>query len=319
MFAPLIILSPPRSFSSVVSTIIGQHPQLYGFPELHLFSVDTVDEMVKKKAESGKVAPPGVIRTLAQEHDGVQTTKTALKAIDWLLERRHWTTQELFNYLLELVNPRIGVEKSPQTTKKVKFIEKSYEWFPDAYYLHLTRHPVSSRKSIKEFFEHKESKQYYQDDLYKRSQSLDGLLVWYSMHRNILRFTNSLPSGQTMRIKGEDVLSDPDIYLPQLADWLGLDTGAEAIEAMKHPEQSPYAYTGPAPVPGGNDPKFMRNPTLRVGKVKEPSLEHFFETKNWSYASETVKDLLEDDSFEVPPEEDLMGDITQLANLMGYQ
>jgi hypothetical protein len=32
----MLILCPPRSFSSVVSAMIGQHPQLYGFPELNL-------------------------------------------------------------------------------------------------------------------------------------------------------------------------------------------------------------------------------------------------------------------------------------------
>ncbi|MEA3277491.1 MAG: sulfotransferase, partial [Pseudomonadota bacterium] len=59
----LIILSPPRSFSSVVSTVIGQHPDLYGFPELHLFIGDTVQEVID--VEYGKAnyfGPPGVLR-----------------------------------------------------------------------------------------------------------------------------------------------------------------------------------------------------------------------------------------------------------------
>ena len=48
---PLIILSPPRSFSSVISTMIGQHPQIYGFPELHLFSGETLGDILEREAK----------------------------------------------------------------------------------------------------------------------------------------------------------------------------------------------------------------------------------------------------------------------------
>ena len=48
-----------------------------------------------------------------------------------------------------------------------------------------------------------------------------------------------------MRVRGEDLLGEPDTYLRKIAEWLGLRTDEEAIEAMKHPEQSPYACIGP--------------------------------------------------------------------------
>jgi Sulfotransferase family len=319
MHPPLILLSPPRSFSSVVSTMIGQHPQLYGFPELHLFSTETLGEILERKAQSGKVAAPGLIRTLAQEHDGVQTSRTALRAIEWLRERHDWTTQQLFNYLLELVSPRIGVEKSPQTSRKARYLERAYTWFPDAYYLHLTRHPISSRKSIQEFFENKDAKSQDSEGKLTKSSALDGLMVWYQMHLNILSFTKTLPASQTLRIKGEDLLSDSDRYLPQIAEWMGLRTDSEVVEAMKHPENSPYAYTGPAPVPGGNDPKFMRNPRLRGGTVREPSLARFFETTDWQFAPSAVKALIEEGGIDFPSEEYFKSEITQLAHLMGYE
>jgi Sulfotransferase family len=318
MHDPLIILTPPRSFSSVVSTIIGQHPQLYGFPELQLFGSETVGQIIQGRSKMGKAAPPGLVRTLAQEHDGVQTTRTALRAIEWLNQRRDWTTQQLFYYLLELVEPRIGVEKSPATTKKNRFLERSYQWFPNAYYLHLTRHPVSSRISIREFLEFQERRDQQQNKVSKKT-AIDSLLVWYLMHRNILNFTNSLPPGQVMRIKGEDILSQPDLYLPQISEWLGIRTDPEAIELMKHPENSPYAYIGPSPVPGGNDPKFMRSPTFRPGKFKPLSLQALLDKGDWRCATDEVKAALEASGAEVPTEEDFAQDIIQLSHLLGYQ
>jgi hypothetical protein len=40
----LLVLAPPRSFSSVVAAMLGQHPQMYGMPELQLFGAETMAE-----------------------------------------------------------------------------------------------------------------------------------------------------------------------------------------------------------------------------------------------------------------------------------
>ena len=50
---------------------------------------------------------------------------------------------------------KIGLEKSPVTSKKAMFLDRVYSYYPEAYYLHLTRHPVSTRSSWKEFAENK--------------------------------------------------------------------------------------------------------------------------------------------------------------------
>lgn len=312
---PLIILSPPRSFSSVISTMIGEHPEIYGFPELHLFSGKTLEDIISREEKAGNPAPPGLIRTLAQEHDGVQNSRSIIKAIAWLTQRRHWPTKKLFDYLLNLVDPLMGLEKSPETAGKVKFLERSYLWFPRAYYLHLTRHPLSTRKSLQEFYQHKKRKKTKITAKYE----VDGLIIWYMMHKNIINFTRTLPVGQFMRIKGENLLSEPDLYLPQIVQWMGLRTDIEAIDAMKHPERSPYAYVGPAPVRGGNDPKFMRSPKLREGKVKEPSLRKFFAENKWQWASQLYREILAEAGFSLVTEDEMATEIMRLANLLGYE
>lgn len=297
----LIILSPPRSFSSVVSTIIGQHPQLYGFPELHLFVGDTVEEVIQHHQHRRRLqTPPGLLRTLAQIHDGIQTTETVVKARLWVDQRRDWSTKKLYDYLLEGVGPKIGVEKSPVTVSSREFIERAYAFFPTANFLHLTRHPIPARKSMIEFVERKQKAT-------KASRSnalrIDPLRLWYSAHQNSVNFCATLPLGQSMRIKGEDILSEPDLYLPQIAEWLGLRTDPEAIEAMKHPENSPYASIGPFLARGGNDGKFMRSPELRPGKVKEPSL----------------RDELEQDELKDALDEGFIEKLVRLSKQLGYR
>ena len=313
---PLIILSPPRSFSSVVSTMIGEHPQLYGFPELHLFAGNTLDDLIAREARRGHPAPPGLIRTLAQELYGAQTQKTVTMAIAWFRQRKDWSAKRLFDYVLELVSPKIGVEKSPVTASSFKNLERAYAWFPKAYYLHLTRHPVSARSSIKEHRELQRDRQATRAASGKFE--VDSLMVWYDMHKRIVRFLNTLPAGQWMRLKGEDVLSNPEVYLPQIAEWMGLRTDHAAIDAMLHPEHSPYACMGPRPVRGGNDTKFIRSPTLRKGVVREPSLEKFFGDSDWDWASKPFIKSVEASGFEKSDPGVAKDRIRELAHFMGY-
>ncbi len=315
----LIMLSPPRSFSSVVSTMLGEHPDLYGFPELHIFTGDTVEAVIDEEMKTSRrrvSGPPGLIRTLAQLHDGIQTTGSCLRAIGWIQERRKWTTKQLTDYLADAVSPRIGIEKSPATAKKPQNLERAYAQHPDAFFLHLTRHPVSNRKSWQEFSGDKTDRKPGQTQPENR---FDKYIGWYQMHANILHFTNTLPLGQSLRVKGEDLLTEPDLYLPQICDWLGIRSDPEAIDAMKHPETSPYACIGPDIARGGNDHKFMRNPVLRPGRVKEPSLAQALEKEHPDWFPETsIREAANHAGLCPATHRQIADHIIKMANNLGY-
>ena len=226
-------------------------------------------------------------------------------------------SKKLMDYLLEAVAPKIGLEKSPVTSQKAVFLDRVYACYPDAYYLHLTRHPISTRSSWEEFLENKLSRR----KEHGRSERMDRLVGWYHMHMNILRFTATLPLGQTLRVKGEDIISEPEVYLPQIAEWLGIRTDSDAIEAMKHPENSPYACVGPDVARGGNDPKFMRNPKLRGGAMREPSLDAFFEVQSSAVVPQRMGALSRAagrSGLKIASGEKIAGEVTELAHLLGY-
>jgi len=288
MSEPLIILCPLRSFSSVGCAMIGQHPQMYGFPELNLFVADSIEGMLLYYLRQGRPQGlHGLLRTLAQLHEGAQTETTIFKARTWLQERMDWSTKKMFDYLLERISPRIGVDKSPVTVMKPEFIERAHAMFPKGNFLHLTRHPISAAKSIREYLKQmSEVREKLLKPMFKTSGSpkplinnalnettFDPARLWLYTHSSIINFTNTLPMGQSIRLKGEDLLSEPDLYLPQVADWLSVRTDPEAIEAMKHPEHSSYACRGPLGARGGNDLKFLDSPCLRFGKISEPSFK----------------------------------------------
>ena len=96
-------------------------------------------------------------------------------------------------------------------------------------------------------------------------QPMLGFAAWVDVNRRILGFTESLPAGRVLRLRAEDILDGTPDSLREVASWLGLSTAPAAIDAMAHPEASPFARPGPSEsgIIGGYDPGFLADPVLR--------------------------------------------------------
>lgn len=252
--APLFIVCPIRSFSSVICAMLGQHPQMFAMPELNLFIADTV---------AGLLNPPkphfkdGLLRAVAYLHHGEQTENTVREAERWLAERGHWSSTELLSYLARSVAPRVLIDKSPATVMRSDFLERSYRACPEASYLHLTRHPRPNCESIIRLLERS-----HEWGGLLRGNRVDPERVWTNAHQNIREFSKRLVLGQYMHLRGEDFLESIETFFPQIAEWLAVDNSDEHLDAIRHPERSVFACRGPANAVYGNDPNFLDNPSF---------------------------------------------------------
>ena len=270
---PLFILSPPRSFSSVVCAMLGQHPQCYGLPELQLFFGDTLGDLENPNFLDQTIRS-GLLRAFAQLHDGEQTEDSVIRARQWMKGRSNWPVRKVFDHIQELVGPRILVEKSPATTFRRDYLGRLLRTFPNAHLLHLIRHPRATGESVMSLRAAHEALQRVANAR-QNITKWDPERTWRVCHTIAVTVTNDLPLGQCMRLKGEAMLSNLEFYLPQVCEWLGIRADAEAVEAMMHPENSPYAKPGPRSAQFGNDPNFLENPAIdreRLAKLKEPRL-----------------------------------------------
>lgn len=262
-FAPLFVVAPARSNTSVVTTMIGLHPELCGFPELALFRRETVAGMLTDPPGWGGIPTErrlaGLLRALAQHHRGEQTAATIAEARRWLERRRAWRVEDVYDYLLGLVAPAVGVEKSPDNSARSDYFLQLQAAYPRARFLHLTRHPVATVNSMWNVYH---DKGFWKIPLELLHSFCLG--AWYYHHKRLYDFGRSLPPERFMRIRAEDVLRDPARSLARITTWLGVDSGPEAIDAMLHPERSPYARPGPPGAAGGNDVKFLKDPVLRA-------------------------------------------------------
>lgn len=269
---PLFILTCMRSFSSVVSTMLGQHPQAYGLPELNLFVADTLGEVMDRLHSHRPQGLNGLLRTVAELEYREQSQESVRQARAWLAQRRQWPIQRVFGFVAQRVGTRMLVEKSPSTALDETRLIRLRRHFPDAYFLHLTRHPRATCKSIHEIQQKTAILAERRTGTPANPESL-----WLRAHRNILRFTRQLRPGQSLCLQGELLLSRPELYLPQIAEWLELRADPDAVDAMLHPERSPYARFGPPNAPFGHDPNFLHNPRFEKRAPRPARLEGPFD------------------------------------------
>ena len=260
-FAPVFVLASARSYSSIVSAMLGQHPHLFGFPELKLFAYPTVGELdaslPREARERGfSHRAPGLVRALAELEYGGQNEPALAAAGAWLTERSGWPGEQVLDLLMTRVSPRVAVEKSPEHVVAPHALCRLAEAYPRARYVHLTRHPVSTIRSMHEHL--LRTLPGYRDRDFTRY----CITTWLRGHQRIAAFTRRLPPERRLRLRAEGVLNEPAPHLRAVAMWLGISAGEHALDAMRHPERSPFAGFAPAAsgVSGGNDPAFLRDP-----------------------------------------------------------
>jgi Sulfotransferase family len=279
---PLFILAPPRSFTSVICGMIGQHPEMYGLPEVNLFAGDSYADLTERVYSTRPGFRHGLLRAVAQLGLGEQSVQTVQQARQWLEEQPALSTADLFGDLATWAAPRRLVDKSPIYGYQAESLARIADACPDASYLHLTRHPRGTCESVYRMRADLRQRQ-AQGRMARRTQALtseqriadleDPASLWLKPQQHILAFLEGIPTERQRRVRGEDLMADPDRHLPILCEWLGISSAPEALAAMKHPEDSPYAALGPHNALFGNDPSFLRSPELRSYTPKPLSLD----------------------------------------------
>jgi uncharacterized protein DUF6624/sulfotransferase family protein len=279
----------------VIVTMIGQHPQLVGLPELKLFGHRSIAELELSlpaywRERGFTHRSPGLVRALAEFEFGGQTRTQIDDARAWLRARGHWSGADVLDVLLARVAPREAVEKSPENVTSGAALKRLAAAYPNARYLHLTRHPLTTQGSAARHLrrtvpEHAQA-----------GEPMAGIAAWVEVHKRILRFTAALPEQRVLRVRAEDVLNTPEDLLREIARWLGIRDDDAAIEAMRHPERSPFARFGPrgSGVIGGHDHGFLRDPVVRRAELPtsfEPPQGWIGEPQLWRRAKTLTRCL----------------------------
>jgi hypothetical protein len=276
MAAPLFLLAPPRSYTSLMNAMIGQHPQAYGLPELNLFNIKKIKHLWRKVSDDigdDSNRRQGLLRAVAEIYAGEQTSAAVTMAKHWAAAREECSTEEVFKELVDKLDPLIAVEKSPAYTISLKRLTRIYETFSDARFIHLVRHPIPQCKSVLKLNDGIFALFVNAFEFQEERAIVEPQIAWYDININILNFLDMVPKENQIRMQGELLMSDPETQLGKICRWLKIRDDAEAIDEMMHPERSPFACFGPVNALFGNDPNFLRGPTFRRHTPKIPSFD----------------------------------------------
>jgi hypothetical protein len=289
---------------------------MYGLPETHLFSEETMSARAARAAAATYPMGDGLVRAVAELYFGAQDERAVGTAREWLRMRAGATTADVFRMLARQVSPRIVLDKSPSTINSGAVLMRLRRNFPRARFIHLCRHPLGHGESVLRYIEERkrhgpippthwllqissEEPEGGKERPASGDRALDPQGGWYRRHKIIWNFLQSVPADMQYRLRGEDLLANPEAVLPGIARWVGVRDDADAIDEMKHPERSPYAFLGPPGARYGNDAFFLRDPALRVQRASEKSLD---EPVSW-----------------LPDRQGLREEVKVLARDMGYQ
>jgi len=261
---PLFVLAPPRSFTTLVTGMLSQHPQIYGGPELVLFYRPTLHRLWREgrnnRIDDAQIRH-GILRFVAEVYFGEQSDEAIQGAEHWCAARQHLPNGEVFNELRRKVAPFHLIEKSPYYSINPEALQAINTHCPDARYLFLTRHPVAQGVSANTLSKGWYTRNLNSTDTRSGEVVYDPQTAWHDLNMITLRFLEAdIPPDRYRRVKGEDLLANPVEGLADICRWLGLRDDEAAMEGMQHPETSPFSCLGPISALFGNDPNFLRNP-----------------------------------------------------------
>jgi hypothetical protein len=276
MAAPLFLLAPPRSYTSLINAMIGQHPEAFGLPELNLFNVERTKDLWRNVSDDigdDNNRRQGLLRAVAEIYAGEQSRDAVVMAQHWASAREHMKSGDVFVEIVNKIDPLIAVEKSPAYTISVKRMQRIYETFPDAKFIHLVRHPIPQSKSVMALNDGIFALFVNAIDFQADRAILEPQIAWHDININILNFLDMVPAENQMRIRGELIMENPRQELAGICRWLGIRDDEEAVDDMMHPEQSPFACFGPVNALFGNDPNFLRGPRFRPHTPRIPAMD----------------------------------------------
>lgn len=271
----VFILTSPRSYSSLISSMIGMHPECYPMPELNFLIYKTIGEYLNKSLLNESYFKDGTLRAVAQIIFGDQTEKSIQEAKQFLQSHKNTSTQNFFDMLINRISHRIPIIKAPIYSSKLSFLKTLPS---NAYFIHLVRHPFDQYNSMLNLIKLK----YYsllnkkpskdKEILIKNTKNLylthlaTGYEIYKKEQHNIITFLDKINPQNKYLLKSEDMIADKYTTLKQLCLFLKISTKNVNISQMLMPEKSPYAFLDPKNPLLGNDPNFLINPIMRLDK-----------------------------------------------------
>ena len=187
---PIFVVGMPRTGTTLLERILGNHPQIKTCGELNDFR----QQMQWANNQRLSLTLDPAIGDFVARLDPTVVGNRYLIKTQWVAER-----------------DGLYVDKHPMNFQWCGPILKA---IPHARIIHLRRHPMDSCFSnLKELFAH----QYY-----PYSYALDELATHYRNYARLMRHWHAIAPGRILDVRYEDLVTQPDIEARRVQAYLGL-------------------------------------------------------------------------------------------------
>jgi malonyl CoA-acyl carrier protein transacylase/acyl carrier protein/NAD(P)-dependent dehydrogenase (short-subunit alcohol dehydrogenase family) len=207
----VLLLSSPRSGSTLLRVMLAGHLQIFSPPELHLLSFVGMKE--RHQTLSLTDLGEGLHRAFMElRQTSIDETKTL---IDQLVEA-DTPIQDVYGMLQQDLGTRLLVDKSPTYAGNIDTLRQAERMFEGAKYIHLVRHPYSVIESFVRVRIHQAA------GVPDADPAMLGETVWATTNKNILEFFKEVDADRHHLVRYEELVNDPRAVMLRLCDFLNL-------------------------------------------------------------------------------------------------
>lgn len=270
---PVVIIASRESGGSLLSALLGAHPDFYGAPHLNLLAFEEVWQLLEYTRMPRDSNIHGLLRVLGELLIGEQTIQSIQTANRWISRRSDARMVDIHASLRSMTAPRRLVDYSPLVAQNRATMERAIEAIPDACFIHLTRNPWAHGKAMSRPVRQTAvaSLDYWDRnpdatpcmDVFEIGEQwvdwsaalpvFDSQFAWYRTQSAARDVLADLPADRAIHLDLNDLLAAPGPFLAELLAWLGADTADAMVKAMLNAGIDRFDRPGPHTAPFGVD------------------------------------------------------------------
>ena len=285
----IFILCTPRSGSTLLRIMLAGHRKLFAPPELLLLPFYSLKQRKDKYFGDRSVWSEGIIRAIMEIN---RCDAGQAKEILEQCQEKDLTIQEFYAMIQGSLEGRRLVDKSPSYAQSRSVIERAEDYFEDALYIHLLRHPMAMIRS----YEKQRLEQLSLSANFGYDSRQLAELIWIVSHQNILGFLANVPKERQCRVVFEDMVKDPRNVMEKVCEFLKLEFDEEVLTPYENQEGK--MTDGPTPLS-----RMLGDAKFHTHKNIDPSIADVWKHADRPVAvSEITWQLAEDLGYDRPNE-----------------
>jgi thioesterase domain-containing protein len=231
----VFVLSPPRSGSTLLRVMLGAHPGLFAPPELQLLNYDTLqDRRAALASARDNFWLQGTVRALMEI---MRCDADAAAAAMESCEDEDMSVKNFYRSMQDRLGGILLVDKTPNYALDLATLARAEEYFTDARYVHLIRHPAAVVRS----FEEAKLQVFFPPFLtgphpYSPAQLAE--LIWNLSHRNIQEFLAGVPEHRKHAVTYERLVGDPQATMMELCTFLDLPFDPRTVDPYREDQRA---------------------------------------------------------------------------------